>query len=93
MGCRSFYLYQHTNGILYAEIMDQRTGARIASRSTGTRSRDEAVAKVTLWLRDGLPMRNGKRRAVEAVSGFAGIVKAIAVADLNADEAVRGNGA
>jgi hypothetical protein len=75
---RDYYLYQHKNGVFYAELMDPSTGARIARRSTGTRSRDEAVAAVTLWLRDGLPPKKGeKRRTIEAATGLAAILQSI----------------
>jgi hypothetical protein len=45
---RSFYLYPRTGGTLYAEILNPETGARLMTKSTGTKNRDEAVSRVTL---------------------------------------------
>ena len=44
---RFFYLYPRKNGILYAEILDKQTGARVATLSTRTKNRDEAVLTVS----------------------------------------------
>jgi integrase len=59
---RRFYLYRHKNGMIYAEIMNEQTGARLASRSTGTKDRDEALLQVAGWLRDGIPSREKGRK-------------------------------
>jgi hypothetical protein len=40
---RSFYLITHKSGMIYAEILDPATGAHITTRSTGTKSREEAA--------------------------------------------------
>jgi integrase len=87
---RSFYLYPRKTGVIYAEILDPQTGERVASRSTGTKNRDEAVLKVGQWLREGIPTRNRKtRRTAEAVGGLKGILRAIGkTGNLDADTAL-----
>ena len=47
---RSFYEYPNKKGIYLAEILDPVTGVRVCTRSTGTKSRDDALA----WLPYGL---------------------------------------
>jgi hypothetical protein len=89
---RSFYLYTHRNGMIYAEIMDQNTGARLASRSTGTRNRDEAVLRVGEWLREGLPsaVKGRKRRSIAVLSTEAEVMALInKAAGLDAEAARR----
>jgi hypothetical protein len=74
---RSFYLYPR-NGVIYAELLNPQTGERIASRSTGTSNRDEAVLTVGQWLRDGIPTRRRKaRRTAEAIGGIKAILQSI----------------
>ena len=82
---RGFYLYLK-NGIYLAELIDPITGLRVAYRSTGTKNRDEAVALVSGWLRDGIPNRKKGRsrifnkpesQSIEAVTGLAAILKSI----------------
>jgi hypothetical protein len=51
---RSFYLITHKNGMIYAEILDPETGVHITTRSTGTKSREEAAFIVGQWLREGM---------------------------------------
>jgi hypothetical protein len=80
---RPFYLYRHKNGTIYAEIFNRQTGKRIASRSTGTRSRDEAISKVTLWLRDGLPA--SKKQSARPVYAAAGQAENIAAIEKSPD--------
>ncbi|GHV75530.1 hypothetical protein AGMMS49942_03510 [Spirochaetia bacterium] len=76
---RRFYLYpRKTTGVIYAEILDPETGERIASRSTGTSNRDEAVLKVGQWLREGIPTRRQKaRRTVATIGGIKSILESI----------------
>ena len=40
---RRFYLHTRYNGIFYAELVDPATGQKLSARSTGTKSRDEAM--------------------------------------------------
>ncbi|MDR2186333.1 MAG: hypothetical protein LBO80_11815 [Treponema sp.] len=51
---RRFYLHARHNGVFYAELVDPRTGRKPASRSTGTKSRDEALRIVTALKDRGL---------------------------------------
>jgi len=87
---RSFYLYPLKSGIYCAEILNTETGARIASKSTGSRKRDEAVLKVGEWLRTGIPTgRARKPRSVGAVSGLGNILRVIKnTLDLDGDGAM-----
>jgi integrase len=91
MGGRSFYLFTRQGGMIYAEIHDPQTGALVATRSTRTRNRDEAVLKAGEWLREGIPVGDGKRtRSFGAVTVTADILKAVEeAADLDADGALR----
>jgi integrase len=84
---RSFYLYPK-NGTYNAEIIDPETGVTICYRTTGTKSRDEAMLIVAGWLRDGIPLRKKGRtpiykkpevQTVEAVAGLATILKCIEI--------------
>ncbi|GHT87957.1 hypothetical protein FACS1894137_15860 [Spirochaetia bacterium] len=88
---RSFYLYPRKTGVIYAEIMNPQTGERIASRSTGTSNRDEAVLTVGQWLRDGIPTRHRKTlQTVGAVGGLKNILRAIEkTPDLDAEGALQ----
>ena len=65
---RSFYLYLDKKSIYHAEILNPQTGVRISYRTTGTKSRDDAVMLVSGWLRDGIPKR--KRGRVSAITSI-----------------------
>jgi len=60
---RSFYVYAR-QGIYHAEIFDPVSRSRLTSRTTGKRSRDEAILVVGEWIKNGLPSPSGARRAV-----------------------------
>jgi hypothetical protein len=62
MDSRSFYLYKRKNGTIYAEILDPKTGARVCYRSTGTKDKVDAAAKVGRWLESGIPGRNKQKQ-------------------------------
>jgi integrase len=51
---RRFSLHQR-HGIYYAQLVNPESGKYMTPRSTGVTSRDEAIATVTEWLRDGVP--------------------------------------
>jgi integrase len=92
---RSFYLFTRQSGMIYAEIHDPRTGALVATRSTRTRNRDEAVLRAGTWLREGIPSGDKKRTcSVEARAETANILKTIEeAAGLDTDGALRIAGA
>ena len=81
---RSFYLYPNKSGTYLAEILDPQTGARVCFRSTGKKSRDDAVMVVSDWLRDGIPLKKRGRsprrpgsQTIETVIGLSTILKSI----------------
>jgi hypothetical protein len=51
---RRFYLHKRS-GIFYAELLTV-AGIKLNARSTGKRTRDEALLVVADWLKDGLPV-------------------------------------
>ncbi|GHV84038.1 hypothetical protein AGMMS50212_13780 [Spirochaetia bacterium] len=51
---RQFYLHPRA-GVYYVQFVDQATKRCLSARSTGKNNRDEAIAVVSLWLRDGIP--------------------------------------
>jgi integrase len=76
--------------MIYAQIMNQETGAVLAVRSTKTTDRDQAVLTVGGWLRDGLPQKawGKKPRPLSAAVGLAAILTSIKeTPDLDADGA------
>jgi hypothetical protein len=88
-GMRRFYLHTR-NGVFYAELIDPQTGAKLTARSTGTKSRDEALMKIAEWLKSGIPTgKLRKPRTLETAAGLENILKAIRRSELNSDEALR----
>jgi integrase len=77
--------------MIYAEILDPETGAHITTRSTGTKSREEAAFVVGQWLKDGISSPRKKQlRSVEVVTGLKSILLAIEkTADLDAEGALQ----
>jgi hypothetical protein len=73
--------------MIYAEILDPETGAHVTTRSTGTKSREEAAFVVGQWLRDGISSpRKKKPCTVEVVTGLKSILLAIEkTGDLDAE--------
>jgi integrase len=85
---RRYYLHTR-NGIFYAELVSPE-GRKLAARSTGTTTEDEALLVVADWLKNGVPSgRDRKPRPAEAVMALDGILKAVRKADLNGDDALR----
>jgi hypothetical protein len=50
---RRYYLHTR-NGIFYAELVTPE-GRKLAARSTGTTTEDEALLVVAEWLKNGVP--------------------------------------
>ena len=96
---KSFYLYKNKKGVFIAEILDPKTGVRVCYRTTGIKSRDEAVILVAGWLYNGIPERKRGRAPVyqkpksqylESVIGTKEILKCIEQnTDLDADGALQ----
>jgi len=87
---RRYYLHTRHNGTFYAELIDPQTGIKLTARSTGTKSRDEALLKVAEWLKTGIPTgRVRKPRALEDAAGIENILRAIRRTELNSDDALR----
>ena len=86
---RPFYLHRR-QGVWYAELVDQATGKKLNARSTETTDRDQAVMKVALWLKTGVPTsRKGKPRPVEEAVGTQSILRAVKNTDLNGNDAIK----
>jgi integrase len=88
---RTYYLHTRHNGIFYAELVDPRTGNKLAARSTGTRERDAALLVVAKWLEVGFPERNeaAAPRRLEDVFDLEGILRAIRKTELSVDDAMK----
>ena len=87
---RRFYLHTRHNGVIYVELVDPQTGAKLTARSTGTRNRDEALLKIAEWLKSGIPTgRIRKPRTLESAAGIENILKAVRKTELNSDDALR----
>jgi integrase len=85
---RRYYLHTR-NGIFYAELVSPE-GRKLAARSTGTTTEDEALLVVAEWLKNGVPTgRDRKPRPADAVMALDGILKTVRKADLNTDDALR----
>lgn len=86
---QGFFVYERPNGFFYCELFDQVTGSRIASRSTRTRDRDQAVIIANDWVRNGLPGQQGRRRRVDESLQVVDIFRAIRTVPLTEAEALR----
>jgi integrase len=85
---RQFYLHQRYSGIFYAELINPATGAKMNARSTGKRTRDEALITVAGWLKNGLP--SGKTlKPFEDIARLDTLLQAIDKAQLTSDDALR----
>jgi integrase len=85
---RRYYLHTR-HGIFYAELVSPE-GRKLAARSTGTTTEDEALLVVAEWLKNGVPTgRDRKPRSADAVMALDGVLKAVRKADLNSDDALR----
>ena len=85
---RPFYLYQRPSGVWYAEFMNPHTGARLASKSTGSSNRDDAALIAAGWVRNGLPTP-GKARKLESLLAVDAILRSVKEAPLNQADALR----
>ena len=87
---RRFYTHTRHNGIIYAEIVDLETKTKLNARSTGTKSRDEALLIIAEWLKSGIPTGKAQKpRTLEAAAEIETILKIIRRAELNSDDALR----
>jgi len=87
---RRYYLHTRHNGTFYAEIVDPQTGTKLIARSTGTKSRDEALLIIAEWLKHGIPTGKEKKpRTLETATGIENILKVIRKAEINSDDALR----
>jgi integrase len=86
---RRFFIYRRASGVYYAELLDPRTGARIASRSTGKRNRDEAVLVADDWARHGLPDSSKARRSLAESLALEDLLASLRVATLTPADALR----
>jgi integrase len=85
---RRYYLHTR-NGVYYAELTTPE-GRKLAARSAGKGSEDEALLVVADWLKNGVPTgRDRKPRPADAVLGLDGILRAIRKVELSADDALR----
>jgi hypothetical protein len=83
-------MHTRHNGVIYAELVDPQTGAKLTARSTGTKDRDEALLVIAGWLKSGIPTgRARKPRTLEAAAGIENVLKVIKRAELNPDDALR----
>jgi hypothetical protein len=87
---RRYYLHTRYEGTFYAELVDPDTGRKLAARSTGTKSRDEALLVIAKWLEAGIPTgRARKPRTLGAAAGIEDILKVLRQTDLDSDDALR----
>jgi integrase len=85
---RRYYLHTR-HGIFYAELVTPE-GRKLTARSTGKNTEDEALLVVAEWLNNGVPTgRKRKPRPLGAVLGLDGILKAVRITDLTAEDALR----
>jgi len=86
---RRFSLHQR-NGIFYAQLYNPQTGTYMSARSTGTTVRDEAIATVTDWLRDGIPVgHNSEHSAIQKVFDLDKILQDLKRMPLDNNDAAR----
>jgi hypothetical protein len=64
---RRYYLHTRKNGIFYAELVTSE-GNKLTARSTGTKSRDEALLIIAKWLESGIPTGRVRKPAA-AIEG------------------------
>jgi hypothetical protein len=85
---RRYYLHTR-NGIYYAELVTPE-GCKLAARSAGTTTEDDALLVVAGWLKNGVPSgRDRKPRPADAVMALDGILKTVRKADFNGADALR----
>jgi hypothetical protein len=72
---RRYYLHTR-NGIFYAELVSPK-GRKLAARSAGTATEDEALLVVADWLKNGVPTdRDRKPRPADKRAFVASLVAA-----------------
>jgi integrase len=86
---RRYYLHTRRS-IYYVEFVVPETGQKLTARSTGTKDRDEAIMKVSEWLKDGLPGKNEKvTRSFEDTADLETIMRSVRKASLSPDDAMQ----
>jgi integrase len=85
---RRYYLHTR-KGVYYVEFVVPETGQKLTARSTGTTDRDEAILKISEWLKTGLPSRGGRAKPLENAASLEAIVRSIKKATLTPDDAVQ----
>jgi integrase len=85
MSARVFYLFKRKSGIFYAQLTNPQNGA-VLHRSTGTKNRDEAAAKVGRWLAEGIPAKNKPKKPLNMVWDFNSLFSAIKITQLDEDQ-------
>jgi integrase len=72
------------------EFVVPETGQKLTARSTGTTDRDEAILKISEWLRDGVPTGKGRRaRSLEDTASLETIIRSVRKAPLTPDDALQ----
>jgi integrase len=82
-------LHTRNKGIFYAELITPE-GIKLTARSTGTRDRDEALLKVSEWLKNGIPTRRGHgARPLAVLADLNAILATIRKRDFNQQDALQ----
>jgi integrase len=72
------------------EFVVPETGQKLTARSTGTTDRDEAILKISEWLRGGIPAGRGRRaRSLEDTASLETIIRSVRKAPLTPDDALQ----
>lgn len=86
---RRFYLHERGR-VIYAELVDPKTGRKLPARSTRTDDHDEAVLVVADWLKNGLPSgRDEARRPLSEVFTLERILDSLRGAPLDSAAAAK----
>ena len=85
---RRYYLHTR-NGVFYAALINQETGLSLTAKSTGTKSRDEALLIVADWLKNGIPKGKQKKpRTLGQLSDLKEILKVCNTVELTSEDAL-----
>jgi hypothetical protein len=85
---RRFYISKRkASSYLMAEFFDPQTGRRIASRSTRTRDRTEAVIIANGWLSTGLPHCGPTPKPISEAFSISELISALKEAPLTPSDA------
>jgi hypothetical protein len=80
---RRYYAHKRHNGIIYAELIDQKIGRKLPARSTRTRNHDKALLVIADWLANGIKNeKNSEPCPLETFCDIKGIIKAIRKTEL-----------